>query len=117
MKSMVVSNVIRTRNVLAFGVVMVAALVAAMLVLVAATKPALAVFPGSNGQIVFHSNRTTGAGVNNPTGDTETFDELERYGSDPAAGSRQNEPTRIKGIVPLGMPVENISTADTGRMW
>jgi tol-pal system beta propeller repeat protein TolB len=39
----------------------------------AVTKPAEAAFPGANGKFVFVSFRTTGAGVNNPEGDTELF--------------------------------------------
>jgi hypothetical protein len=51
-----------------------AALVAAaLLALVLAGGPAGAAFPGSNNSIVFASNRTTGTGVNNPTGDAEIF--------------------------------------------
>ena len=36
-------------------------------------EPADAAFPGTNGLIAFVSDRTTGAGVNNPTGDLEIF--------------------------------------------
>jgi Tol biopolymer transport system component len=36
-------------------------------------KPAEAAFPGANDKIAFASNRTTGEGVNNPTGDYEIF--------------------------------------------
>jgi Tol biopolymer transport system component len=39
----------------------------------AGTKPAEAAFPGKNGKIVFSSLRTTGDGVDNPTGDYEIF--------------------------------------------
>jgi hypothetical protein len=46
-----------------------AALVAALLALALAYGRARAAFPGSNSSIVFASNRTTGTGVNNPTGD------------------------------------------------
>ena len=35
--------------------------------------PVEAAFPGKNGLIVFASTRTTGPGVNNPTGDLEIF--------------------------------------------
>jgi Tol biopolymer transport system component len=48
-------------------------LAASMLSLTTPTKPAEAAFPGANGKIVFVSSRTTGAGVNNPTGDSEIF--------------------------------------------
>jgi hypothetical protein len=47
-----------------------AAALAVGLSALAGTKPAEAAFPGSNGKIAFASNRTTGTGVNNPTGDT-----------------------------------------------
>src|SRR5215210_2084592 len=47
-----------------------AALVAGLVLLV---RPAEAAFPGANGKIVFSSNRTTGTGVDNPTGDSELF--------------------------------------------
>src|SRR3989337_1409907 len=70
MKSMVVGNVMRSRKVLAFGVVMVAALVAVMVIVVAAS-PAEAAFPGSNGKIVFWATRSI---VADPlTTDTEIF--------------------------------------------
>ena len=38
-----------------------------------AAGPAEAAFPGANGKIVFTSIRTTGPGVDNPTGDEEIF--------------------------------------------
>jgi Tol biopolymer transport system component len=41
--------------------------------LLAGPKPAEAAFPGTNGKIAFVSNRTTGTGVDNPTGDYEIF--------------------------------------------
>src|SRR5215213_2065386 len=43
------------------------------LVLVAHIESAEAAFPGANGKIVFQSERTTGTGVDNPTGDFEIF--------------------------------------------
>jgi TolB protein len=49
-----------------------AALVLALVMAVGA-KLAKAAFPGSNGKIAFVSDRTTGTGVNNPTGDFEIF--------------------------------------------
>ena len=52
---------------------MAAVLAASLLALAVATKPAEAAFPGSNGKIAFYSDRTTGAGVDNPTGDNEIF--------------------------------------------
>jgi len=36
-------------------------------------REAEAAFPGANGRIVFESDRTSGKGVNNPTGDVEIF--------------------------------------------
>src|SRR5215210_6254134 len=36
-------------------------------------SPAEAAFPGANGLIAFASTTTSGAGVNNPSGDTEIF--------------------------------------------
>ena len=41
--------------------------------LVEQARPARAAFPGENGRIVFASDRTTGADVNNPDGDYEIF--------------------------------------------
>src|SRR5215213_550835 len=41
--------------------------------LVEQARPAQAAFPGENGKIVFTSDRTTGAGVDNPDGDHEIF--------------------------------------------
>jgi Tol biopolymer transport system component len=61
-------------SVLKVALVWAAAVLAAVLVaLVATQQPAEAAFPGKNGRIVFESNRTTGAGVDNPTGDYEIF--------------------------------------------
>ncbi len=64
----------RRARSLTFALVMVAAVLAAGVVaLVGTTKPAEAAFPGANGKIVFVSDRTTGTGVDNPTGDKEIF--------------------------------------------
>jgi hypothetical protein len=41
--------------------------------LVEQARPARAAFPGENGKIIYASDRTTGAGVNNPDGDYEIF--------------------------------------------
>jgi Tol biopolymer transport system component len=49
------------------------ATVAAGLLAPLSTNPTEAAFPGGNGAIVFASNRTTGPGVANPTGDFELF--------------------------------------------
>ena len=46
---------------------------AAGLLALVGTTPTEAAFPGKNGTIVFTSNRTTGLGVDNPTGDFELF--------------------------------------------
>jgi Tol biopolymer transport system component len=70
-KSATIGDAMRTRKDLAFGLVLVAALVAVMLLLVA-TKPAGAAFPGSNGQIVFHSADSLAVG-DPSTSDTEIF--------------------------------------------
>jgi Tol biopolymer transport system component len=56
----------------AFLALLLAAQAAGLLAPVA-TKPAEAAFPGANGVIAFISNRTTGTGVTNPTGDVEIF--------------------------------------------
>jgi CSLREA domain-containing protein len=53
-----------------------AALMLAVVMAMSVTVPAPArasAFPGVNGNIVFSSDRTTGAGVNNPEGDLEIF--------------------------------------------
>src|SRR5215210_7077263 len=52
---------------------MVVALAAILLLALVRTKPAEAAFPGKNGKIALMSDRTTGAGVDNPTGDLEIF--------------------------------------------
>ena len=50
------------------------AVLAALVTLMAApAREAEATFPGTNGKIVFISQRTTGTGVDNPTGDSEIF--------------------------------------------
>ena len=54
--------------VLALGVVL-----AALVALAGTARQAEATFPGANGKIVFVSQRTTGTGVDNPTGDSEVF--------------------------------------------
>ncbi len=53
--------------------VKVATVLAAGLLALAGTEPAEAAFPRTNSKIVFQSQRTTGTGVNNPTGDDEIF--------------------------------------------
>jgi CSLREA domain-containing protein len=60
-----------TKNRTLLLALLVLAMVAALLV---AQSPAEAsAFPGANGKIVFSSDRTTGAGVDNPEGDEEIF--------------------------------------------
>jgi Tol biopolymer transport system component len=54
------------------ALLLAAALAVGVLALVG-TKPAEAAFPGANGKIAFVSDRTTGPGVVNPTGDPEIF--------------------------------------------
>jgi Tol biopolymer transport system component len=65
--------VVRTNYPRAFMVLAALILATILLLLIVATKPTEAAFPGRNGKIVFESNRTTGAGVDNPTGDSEIF--------------------------------------------
>jgi hypothetical protein len=55
-------------------VVLVVQVLAAVVVLaMVGLDPAQAAYPGANGKIVFASDRTTGTGVDNPTGDYEIF--------------------------------------------
>ena len=51
----------------------VIAVTTAALLAAGPTREAGATFPGDNGRIAFASNRTTGEGVDNPTGDFEIF--------------------------------------------
>ena len=67
-KSATIGGAMRTRKGLAFGLVLAVAIVAASLVALAGSEPAEARTKMS-GKIVFASDRTTGTGVNNPTGD------------------------------------------------
>ena len=46
---------------------------AGIVALAGTAREAEATFPGANGRIVFDSERTTGTGVDNPTGDSEIF--------------------------------------------
>ena len=50
-----------------------AAVAAGLFLALAAPRGAEATFPGADGRIAFASNRTTGEGVDNPTGDYEIF--------------------------------------------
>ena len=49
------------------------AALAAIVAMTGVAREAEAAFPGGNGKIAFESDRTTGKGVNNPTGDVEIF--------------------------------------------
>ena len=49
------------------------AALAAVVATMGGAREAEAAFPGGNGKIAFESDRTTGKGVNNPTGDSEIF--------------------------------------------
>ncbi len=59
----------RPRAALALAV----AVACASIALALTASPSEAAFPGENGKIVFESERTTGPGVDNPTGDVEIF--------------------------------------------
>ena len=48
-------------------------ILAALTTLAGTAQEAEATFPGANGRIAFYSERTTGTGVDNPTGDAEIF--------------------------------------------
>ena len=48
-------------------------ILAALTALAGTAQEAEATFPGTNGRIAFYSERTTGTGVDNPTGDQEIF--------------------------------------------
>ena len=48
-------------------------ILAALTALAGMAQEAEATFPGANGRIAFYSERTTGTGVDNPTGDSEIF--------------------------------------------
>ncbi len=65
------ANLLRT---LAIALAIALALTVALVSLLATTAtPAEADFPAKNGRIAFASDRTTGPGVDNPTGDYEIF--------------------------------------------
>jgi hypothetical protein len=71
-KSTPVGGAMRMRKGLAFGLVLAVAIVAASLVALVESEPGEA-RTKMGGKIVFVSDRTTGRGVNNPTGDQEIF--------------------------------------------
>ena len=62
-----------TTNHFVRALVLLLALVLAAGTLIQGAGPAKAAFPGANGKIAFESERTTGRGVDNPTGDSEIF--------------------------------------------
>jgi ATP-dependent protease ClpP protease subunit len=71
-RSTAADDAMRARKAPTLGLVTMAALVTAMVLLIAATRPAGAAFPGSNGKIVFHSTRSIVVGDPSTT-DTEIF--------------------------------------------
>ena len=62
-----------TTNHFVRALVLLLALVLAAGTLSQGAGPAKAAYPGANGKIAFESERTTGRGVDNPTGDSEIF--------------------------------------------
>jgi Tol biopolymer transport system component len=62
----------KARSALLLSLAMGAAL-SAVVALAGTAREAEATFPGTNGRIAFASEGTTGAGVDNPTGDYEIF--------------------------------------------
>jgi Tol biopolymer transport system component len=63
----------RPSRPLAAALALAVALACASIALALTASPSEAAFPGENGKIVFESERTTGPGVDNPTGDVEIF--------------------------------------------
>jgi Tol biopolymer transport system component len=63
----------RTRSALLLALALGAILAAMVALLVGTAREAEATFPGTNARIAFSSERTTGTGVYNPTGDSEIF--------------------------------------------
>jgi hypothetical protein len=62
----------KRRSVVLLSLALGAALTA-LVAMAGVTQEAQAAYPGANGRIAFESDRTTGRGVNNPTGDSEIF--------------------------------------------
>lgn len=83
------------------AVVLMATGLAAVALAMAGSPPAEAAFPGANGQIVFASNRTSGAGVDNPTGDLELF-VMNPDGSSVTQLTKNTEPDNSPAISPDG---------------
>ena len=63
----------KARSAVLVSLALGAVLAALVTVMAATAREAEASFPGTNGKIVFISKRTTGTGVDNPTGDSEIF--------------------------------------------
>ena len=63
----------RSKRSAALLSLLLGAMVAALVALAGAAREAEATFPGTNARIAFDSNRATGTGVDNPTGDYEIF--------------------------------------------
>src|SRR5687768_16254329 len=66
-------RMLRVNHIRELAVIVAVALAAGVLALLGASQKAEAAFPGNNGKIAFVSDRTTGLGVSNPTGDNEIF--------------------------------------------
>jgi hypothetical protein len=94
---MIVGNAMWARKALAFGLVMATA--ATVVVLVVATKPAGAAFPGSNGKIAFHSASSIVGGDPSAT-DTEIFT-MNANGT----GLTQLTVNAVKTSIPPGRPM------------
>ena len=63
----------RSAVLVALALGMALATLVALMALAGTAREAQAAFPGNNGKIAFASKRTTGEGVDNPTGDSEIF--------------------------------------------
>ncbi len=63
----------RTRRAVLLGLAVGTALAGMVAMAAGTAREAEATFPGTNARIAFTSNRTTGTGVDNPTGDFEIF--------------------------------------------
>src|SRR5918999_271213 len=73
MSTQKIDTVGRTRNGVLLTLTLGAALAALVALATVGAGTAKAAFPGENGKIAFASTRTTGEGVDNPTGDLEIF--------------------------------------------
>jgi len=63
----------KARSVVLVSLALGAVLAALVALMAAPAREAEATFPGTNARIAFASERTTGTGVDNPTGDSEIF--------------------------------------------